>query len=294
MRNGSLKRWLQARRPVARAPDAEGDAHSDADTPSSPLAPPPPRPMTIELTANGPVAVADDRPKRAPGRTLVASVAAVAVVAVISTGLVRAKPDDVHPRPRPARRGPRQVGRRDLRRPRGATWPPAWARRRPPWPRPRPWPWHPTTTVAPPPVTAPPAAPHRGRARRPAGGGGRLGAGGGAGLGPPAVPRRADQRRGRSAVRDVALVAGRVAGRRRAPARGHHRSGHQRSAHRCRSGPGARGPGRRPEGGAGHHPRAPVLAGRVEPAAGGGGRRPPERASSPTGTRPVPAIPSTS
>ena len=53
--------------------------------------------MTIELTANGPVAKVDDRPKRAPGRTLVASVAAVAVVAVIGTGLVRAKPDDAIP-----------------------------------------------------------------------------------------------------------------------------------------------------------------------------------------------------
>ena len=60
-----------------------------------------------------------------------------------------------------------------------------------------------------------------------------------------------------------------------AAARGHHRPRHQRPAHRCRPGQGARRAGRRPEGGAGHHPRAAVVAGRVEPAARGGGRRPP-------------------
>ncbi len=87
VRNGSLKRWLHARRPAV-AVDA------DADASSAPPAPTVTRPVTIELTTNGPVAVVDDRPKRTPGRILVASVAAVAVVAVIGTGLVRAKPDD--------------------------------------------------------------------------------------------------------------------------------------------------------------------------------------------------------
>jgi peptidoglycan/LPS O-acetylase OafA/YrhL len=90
VRNGSLKRWLQARRPV----DADVGIEAESSASSAPAATPP---MTIELTANGPVAVVDDRPKRAPGRTLVASVAAVVVVAVIGTGLVRAKPDESIP-----------------------------------------------------------------------------------------------------------------------------------------------------------------------------------------------------
>ncbi len=85
VRDGSLKRWLQAR----RQPTAE--AATAGDAPSAPV------PVTIELTVNGPVAVPAAPSRRLTGRALVASVAAVAVVAVIATGLVRAKPSDAIP-----------------------------------------------------------------------------------------------------------------------------------------------------------------------------------------------------
>ena len=102
VRNGSLNRWLRARRPTSQAPAGPDTARGSVTSGGSGRSGGPAErrvtpPMTIELTANGPVAVLDERPKRVPRRALVASVAAIAVVAVISTGLVRAKPDDTIP-----------------------------------------------------------------------------------------------------------------------------------------------------------------------------------------------------
>ncbi len=87
VRDGSLKRWLQARRADAVA--------TSGDAPTKPVSTR--RTVTIELTTNGPVAIVDDRPKRLSARVLAVAAVAVTVVAVISTGLVRAKPAESIP-----------------------------------------------------------------------------------------------------------------------------------------------------------------------------------------------------
>ena len=70
VRDGSLRRWLRARRPAR---------------------------TTVELTTEGPARVVSGPPRRVGGRAVMASVAVVAMVTIISTGMVRAHPSDSIP-----------------------------------------------------------------------------------------------------------------------------------------------------------------------------------------------------
>jgi peptidoglycan/LPS O-acetylase OafA/YrhL len=128
VRNGTVLRWLRAHRPPAPAtaeaaePTADPVTESPADgvdatvggavgAIGADLTEPADEPddgaevvteagtgpTGRELVAAGAAPATSGRTRRPPGRVLVASVAAVAVVAVIGTGLVRAKPSDSIP-----------------------------------------------------------------------------------------------------------------------------------------------------------------------------------------------------